>query len=107
MILVWNEDVQQLIYCDKQSFFIYAEEDESSELLRKVTGAHRSSISALAYDEHLSLIATGTETGEVAVWDYELSNLLGVCLGHKHGSEITQIVFLAPYPAMVTAGTDC
>ena len=60
----------------------------------------------MQFDEYLSLIATGTEAGEVAVWDYELSHLLGVCHGHKK-SEITQIAFLSPYPAMVTSGADC
>ena len=52
------------------------------------------------------MIATGAEGGEVAVWDYELSQLLGICLGHTPESEITAIEFLAPYPVMVTAAND-
>ena len=53
------------------------------------------------------MIATGTEKGEVAVWDYELSQLLGICLGHSLSKgEITAIEFLEPYPVMVTAGLD-
>ena len=71
-----------------------------------MTGAHKSGITTMQYDEHLSLIATGTEAGEVAVWDYELSHLLGVCHGHKKGSEISQIAFLSPYPVMVTSAAD-
>ena len=47
MQLVWNDDVQQLIYCDKSSFYIYNEDEENSELLRKVTGAHKSNISTI------------------------------------------------------------
>ena len=31
MVLVWNDDVQQMIYCDKNAFYIYNEEDENSE----------------------------------------------------------------------------
>ena len=96
-----------MIYCDKAAFYIYNEEEEKSECLRKVTGAHKHSITTMAHDEHLSLVATGTENGEVAVWDYELSHLLGVCLGHNRGTEVTQIAFLAPYPVMVTSGADC
>ena len=43
----------------------------------------------------------------MAVWDYELSQLLGICKGHSHSrGEITAIEFLAPYPVMVTAGLD-
>ena len=96
-----------MIYCDKTAFYIYNEAEEKSESLRKVTGAHKHSITTMQYDGHLSLVATGTENGEVAVWDYELSHLLGVCLGHNRGTEVTQIAFLAPYPVMVTSGADC
>ena len=59
------------------------------------------------FSYHLSLVATGTEKGEVAVWDYELSTLLGICQGHSQSrGEITAIEFLAPYPVMATAGLD-
>jgi len=44
--------------------------------------------------------------GEVAVWDYEMSSLLGYCLGHKNGFDITAIEFLSPYPVMITAALD-
>ena len=41
------------------------------------------------------------------MWDYELSQLLGICQGHsKSSGEITAIEFLPPYPVMVTAGMD-
>lgn len=65
--------MQQLIYADKRGYLVYAESDDSSEKLRTVSGGHVANISAIKFSYHLSLIATGTETGEVAVWDYELS----------------------------------
>ena len=55
----------------------------------------------------MSLIATGTDVGEVVEWDYELSNILGICLVSSQPVEITQISFLDPYPVMVTASADC
>lgn len=74
MILVWEEKMNQIIYADKHSYYVYNEEDEKkSEQLRKVSGGHKTNITAIKFSYHLSLIATGTETGEVAVWDYELS----------------------------------
>ena len=107
MILVWEDTMNQLIYADKSGYFVYQEEDDSSELLRRVTGGHNSSVTAIEFSYHLSLIATGTETGEVGVWDYELSQLLGVCKGHsKSTGLITAISFLEPYPVMETAGLD-
>lgn len=76
-------------------------------LLRKITGAHTADLSIIQFDFHLSLIATGSVNGEVAVWDYEMSRLLGMCLGHKKNNDITAIEFLSPYPLMVTASLDC
>ena len=80
MILIWEEKMNQIIYADKQGYFVYNESDEkTSEQLRRVYGGHTSAITAIKFSYHLSLIATGTESGEVAVWDYELSQLLGLC----------------------------
>jgi hypothetical protein len=43
-------------------------------MLRTLTGAHNTDdITKLKYDYYLSLIATGSNKGRVAVWDYELS----------------------------------
>ena len=81
-LLVNEGDINQLIYCDRKCFYVYKEYDNYSEHLRTVTGAHTASISIIAFNAHLSLIATGSEGGEVAVWDYEASQLLGMCLGH-------------------------
>ena len=97
-----------MIYCDKSSFYVYNEEDEKSDQMRKIAGIpKKSNITTLQYNEYLSLIATGTDAGEVAVWDYELSQILGICLVSNQPTEITQINFLTPYPVMITASADC
>ena len=83
LILVWEDKMNQMIYADKNAYFVYNEAGETSEKLRRVTGGHKSPISTIKFSYHLSLIATGTESGEVAVWDYELSQLLGICRGHS------------------------
>ena len=56
------------------------------------------------FSPELSLVATGTVSGEVAVWDYEYSKLLDYCIGHK--AEISSIHFLWPYPVMLTTSLD-
>ena len=105
--LIWEDKMNQLIYADKQGYYVYKEEDDSSVMLRKVTGGHKTNITTIKFSYHLSLVATGAENGEVGVWDYELSQLLGVCHGHAQSDgDITAIEFLAPYPVMATAGQD-
>jgi WD40 repeat protein len=58
----------------------------------------------MKYDDHLSLIATGSIDGEVAVWDFETSKPEGLCIAHT--GDITGIEFLTPYPAMITSSMD-
>jgi WD40 repeat protein len=78
-----------------------------SDLLRSLTGAHTNdNITKLRFNHHLSLIASGSDSGRVAVWDYEIGRLLAFCTGHSEQSEITAIEFLSPYPIMVTCATD-
>lgn len=38
------------------------------------------------------------------MWDFEMSKIEGICLGHKQ--DITAIEFLEPYPLMLTASLD-
>ena len=107
MQLVWEEEMILLIYCDKKTIYIYNEETEESELLRTMTGANPDdNITHLKFDYHLSLIATGSDQGRVAVWDFEMGKLLGLCVGHSNESEVSAIEFCAPYPLMITCGSD-
>ena len=50
------------------------------------------------------MIATGTTSGEIAVFDYEHSKLLDFAVGHT--AEITTIQFVWPYPIMITTSLD-
>jgi WD40 repeat protein len=47
---------------------------------------------------------TGTTKGEIAVWDFESSTLLAFLI--KHTDAVTEILFLNPYPLIVTTGAD-
>ena len=69
-----------------------------------MTGAHKEEIVTIAYNYELSLVATGTCTGEIAVLDYEQSKLLDYAVGHT--GEITSINFVWPYPIMITTSID-
>lgn len=64
---------------------VYDEEDpEESFLLRKSIGGHfKDDISALSFSDHLSLVATGSRSGIVCIWDFENCKLEGMCLGQK------------------------
>ena len=55
-------------------------------------------------DPHFSLVVTGTTNGEIAVWDFESSSLLAFL--NKHTDAITEIIFLSPYPLILTTGAD-
>ncbi|CDW71705.1 UNKNOWN [Stylonychia lemnae] len=104
--LIWEENYIMMICSDHKYIYVYDEEDtESSEQLRKITGAHREEITIIKYDDHLSLLASGSIDGEIAVWDFEMSKLLGMCIGHT--GDITGIEFVTPYPIMVTSSLDC
>ena len=107
----------QLLGCDKDSFFILDDSVDFIEaelkdkvhndvpVTRVVTGAHEEEIVTIQYSRELSLIATGTIGGELAVWDYEQSRLIDIAIGHFQ-SEITGIHFLWPYPLMLTTSMD-
>lgn len=65
-----------MICADSKQYYVYNEEDtEQTELLRRVTGAHKDEITIIQYNEHLSLVVTGSIDGEIAIWDFELSKL--------------------------------
>ena len=77
---------------------------EATRLLRRVSGGHTEEITILAYDFHLSIIATGCINGEIALYDFEMSRLEGLLYGHT--GDITAIEFLEHYPIMLSASMD-
>jgi len=89
------------VYNDEQ---LSNEKHKQAELLRVVTGMHKTEICIIQHSFELSLIATGTMTGEIAVFDYEQSKLLDFAVAHT--AEITSIQFVWPYPIMITTSLD-
>ena len=65
------------------SIKVYDEEDpDDTYLLRKSIGGHfKDDISAMAFSDYLSLIATGSRSGIICIWDFETNKLEGICLG--------------------------
>jgi len=92
-----------LLLCEKSSYSVYKDTDEAPEPLRHVSGAH-SDTCLIRADSHFSLVVTGTIRGEVGVWDFETSMLLAYLLGHT--DSITDVVFLSPYPLILTTSLD-
>lgn len=88
MHLVWesiNEDEEMimLVCATSKEYFVYNEEDtEESQLLRRVQGGLDDEISVMAYDFHLSIVATGGVSGDIAIYDFEMSKLLAILVGH-------------------------
>lgn len=50
------------------------------------------------------MIATGCVNGEIALFDFEMSRLEGILIGHT--GDITAIEFIKPYPLMISASMD-
>ena len=105
MQLIWQNDYVLMICSDAESYYVYDEDDSDvSYLLRQVKGGNKEEISIIKYCDHLGLLATGSVDGQVCVWDFEMSKIEGICLGHSQ--DITAIQFAAPYPVMITASLD-
>lgn len=83
---------------------VYDEEDpEETFMLRKSTGGHfKDDISSLDFNAHLSLIATGSRSGIVCVWDFETNKLEGICLGQKR--TVSSLCFVKEYPVLISMG---
>lgn len=94
-----------MICSNAREFMVFDEsEPEESKLLRRVCGGHEEEITILAYDYHLSLVATGCINGEIALYDFETSKIEGLLIGHT--GDITALEFLSPYPLLISASMD-
>lgn len=81
---------------------MYDESESDSRLLRKaIGGCGQEDILCLEVSEHLSLIATGSSGGSVVVWDFEMSWIDGVCLGHVR--PVLAVKFVSPYPILISS----
>ena len=83
-----RNEVTRLCYCDKyktviscswdRSIMVHDDNDsERGILLRQMIGGHSSDITALAYSENLSLIASASSDATLQIWDYEFGRLEG------------------------------
>lgn len=101
-----NEDKLLLVASWDSSIRVYDQIDpEQAPRLRLMTGGHQESdITCMAYSSHLSLLASGSTNGIVAIWDFELAKLEAACLGHVR--EISALVFTDPYPILCSMALD-
>ena len=95
---------------------IYDEDDtEESILLREAYGGINSDmiskeddwmkiITSLAFDEHLGLVATGSNVGKIAVWDIENLKIEAFMAGNS--KDISSLAFISPYPLLVAGCSD-
>jgi WD40 repeat protein len=107
LLLVWEDEIDMImmICTNAREYIVYDESDpEQSKILRRVSGGHQEEITILAYDFHLSLVATGCINGEIAVYDFEMSKCEGLL--HGHTGDITALEFMAPYPLLLSASMD-
>lgn len=61
-------------------------------------------ITMLAYDEHLGLIATGSNIGKIAVWDLESFKIEAFMAGNF--KDITCLAFIPPYPLLAASCSE-
>lgn len=105
MHLIWEKEMIMMICSNEREYMVYDECDpEESQLLRKVHGGHIEEITILAFSHHLSLVATGSINGEIALYDFEMSKIEGLLIGHT--GDITAMQFVEPYPLMISASMD-
>ena len=74
-------------------------------MLRSVTNAHDSDLTALEYSSSLGLIATGSVDGAVKIWDFQFMTL-DADTELETENEITAISFVTPYPLVLAADSD-
>ncbi|CAM9690716.1 unnamed protein product [Choristocarpus tenellus] len=105
-------DVSRTIYVKEHSLLISTSgdrsisihgesQDGSGLLLRRVTNATWSEITALAYSPHLGLIASASEDGSIQLWEFEHGRHMGVC-AEQHPGSVTCVTFLDPFPILLS-----
>lgn len=111
-----NNEVSNLIYLREERLLISASwdstiriydesEPEESVLLRVFSGGHmESEILSLAYSNHLSLLASGSANGFIAIWDLESGKMETLLLGHK--SDVNALEFADPFPLLISASNE-
>jgi WD40 repeat protein len=100
--LISCQKTQCLISCTSNgALAVLMENDCNITLLRKMKSSHEKDIVACAYSWQLSCIATGSSDGSLNVWDFQMLQLEGRCIGHQ--ADITSLAFLSPYPMLASS----
>jgi WD40 repeat protein len=102
--LIYNHEEKLLIAAYSDSTIrIYDEDDaEESTLLKVLSGGHKeASIQVLAYSARLSMLASGSANGMIALWDFETGKLESVLVADE--CEILALEFCDPYPVLVSS----
>lgn len=74
---------------------------EDSKILRHTVGGHiKEDICLMEVNTDLSLIATGSVSGLIAIWDFETNKL--ECFLCEHTKSISSFHFLYPLPVLVS-----
>ena len=105
-----NKEISRSVYVKEDQVLLVASWDrticiydetvsDKVPLLRKVVDAHSADINALAYSHALSLIASGSESGIVRLWDYQF---LTYETDLQVGSPVTAILFFENFPILMT-----
>jgi len=106
LLLIWEDPIIMMICANQKEFIVYDESDpEQSKMLRRVSGGHTEEITIIAYDHHLSAVATGCINGEITIYDFEMSKIEGILMGHT--GDITAIKFMSPHPVLISTSMDC
>ena len=59
-------------------------DDAESDLFKTSKGGHfKENISTMSMSPHLGLVATGSFSGYVTIWDFEVFKPVGLLKGHK------------------------
>ncbi|CAM9181074.1 unnamed protein product [Ascophyllum nodosum] len=106
-------DVRALIFIEEHTLLISASSDrsiavhdesqrDSGTLLRRMTEASWSEITAIQYSAHFGLIASGNVDGSIQLWNFELGRHEGCC-AERHPSPVTSLTFLDPFPVLLSA----
>ncbi|CAN0033527.1 unnamed protein product, partial [Laminaria digitata] len=70
-------------------------------LLRRITNASWSEITAIRYSSHLGLIASGSSDGSIQLWNFEMARHEGCCQ-ERHQHAVTCLAFLDPFPILLS-----
>ena len=105
MIYIMEEKLLICSYWDSTIRIYDESESEESSLLKVLCGGHDDSeILVMAYSQKLSLLASGSRNGWIALWDVETGRM--EWLFQADPCEITALEFSENYPILVSTSDN-